>query len=170
MEDWKLETVPQLAAGKLHRRWLQRGFSGQCLKTEQCLSCSASTSQRVTPVVDVLGSVWTRTGIKQHGVPDFTDTEARGLGFSYRRMVLRPRPKHIRQRFTSVHLAVSAMFPLHALHGEWDFFVDPLLVYLRVDVAVTVNSSWRLAEEHGRSRSIHWSGDNVVSVPLNSQK
>lgn len=57
-------------------------------------------------------------GIKQHGVADSTDPEAGGLGFSHRRMVLRPRSKYIRQRFTSLHLALSAMFPLHAVHGE----------------------------------------------------
>lgn len=60
-------------------------------------------------------------GIKQHGVADSTDPETGGLGFSHRRMVLRPRSKYIRQRFTSLHLAVSAMFSLYALHGESPF-------------------------------------------------
>ena len=43
-------TVPQLAGQQQQqqRRWLQRGFSGQCLKTEHRLSCSATTSQRVS--------------------------------------------------------------------------------------------------------------------------
>lgn len=50
-----LETVPQLA-GQQQRRWLQRGFSGQCLKTQHRLSCSATTSRRVTPVVPSVGS------------------------------------------------------------------------------------------------------------------
>lgn len=113
-----LRTVPQLA-GQQQRRWLQRGFSGQCLKTEHRLSCSTTTSQRVTPVVPLVGSARIhRRGIKQHGVADSTDPEAGGLGFSHRRMVLRPRSKYIRQRFTSLHLAVSAMFPLHTVHGE----------------------------------------------------
>lgn len=60
-----------------------------------------------------------RRWMKQHGVADSSDPEAGGLGFSHGRMVLRPRSEHIRQRFTPLHLAVSAMFPLHTVHGEW---------------------------------------------------
>lgn len=60
-------------------------------------------------------------GLKEHGVADSPDPETGGLGFSHRRLVLRPRSKYIRQRFTSLHLAVPAMFPLHALHGELSF-------------------------------------------------
>lgn len=53
-----------------------------------------------------------------NGLADSPDPQAGGLGFGHRRMVLRPRPEHIRQRVASLHLAVPAMFPLHPLHGE----------------------------------------------------
>lgn len=33
-------------------------------------------------------------------------------------MVLRPGSEHVRQRAPSLHLAVPAVFPLHALHGQ----------------------------------------------------
>lgn len=64
-----LRTAP-LLAGCLHgssrirrRRWLQRGFSGQCLETERRLSCSAHSSCCVTvPLRPVVATAAARFG------------------------------------------------------------------------------------------------------------
>lgn len=87
-------------------------------------------------------------------------------------MVLRPRSKYIRQRFTSLHLALSAMFPLHALHGESmsPFKTPSRLVYPRI-----CDSCWHcklpnqvpvrlaVATEHEQSVTGYYleRGDNV---------
>lgn len=109
------ETVPQLA-GERQKRWLRRGFSGHRLKTERRLSCWTTTKsiQAGRPAPRSFPPA-----LGRHGVADAADPEAGGLGFGHGRMVLRPRPEHIRQRSTSLHLALSAMFPLHAVHGEF---------------------------------------------------
>ena len=66
---------------------------------------------------------------RRHGVADAADPEAGGLGFGHGRMVLRPGPEHVRQRATPLHLALSAMFPLHAVHGELFFFFFNSLIF-----------------------------------------
>lgn len=76
-------------------------------------------------------------GIKQHGVADSTDPEAGGLGFNHRRMVLRPRSEYIRQRFTSLHLAFSAMLSLHTLHGERCYYYFLTTVFISAYLSLT---------------------------------
>lgn len=132
VEDWK--QCPSWLASRQQRRWLQRGFSGQCLETLHRLSCPTTSSQRVAPVVPLVHSARIRRRwIKRHhGVADPPDPQAGGLGFSHGRLVLRPRSKYVRQRAASLHLALSAVFPLHALHGEsclpvWPRYSPPYL-------------------------------------------
>lgn len=108
MEDW--EQCPSWLA-RSRRRWLQSGFSGQCLGAPRRSAPRHTTSHRVGPA--------RRRGTHDNnGLADPPDPPAGGLGFGHRRMVLRPRPEHVRQRVASLHLAVPAVFPLHPLHGE----------------------------------------------------
>lgn len=93
---------------------------GQCLKPTT-RRCSSFSRRRWRRSGRPRRPRWSPSSSAQasHGLADPPDPQAGGLGFNHRRVVLRPRPEYVRQRAPSLHLALFAMLPLHAVHGEF---------------------------------------------------